>query len=312
MKGKWQYLTASAVFIIWVMACGLPFTITTIPAGTETPAVALTELHALATLLTPPPPATETPVPTSTSIPTSTATATSTATETATSTVTAVSYAAPLPMRYAGTFYATHLWSAPTIDGGWGGWGGSVYPAGAVIYGGSSWTGSADLDAAFRVAWDSNYLYIATKVKDDTYVQNAVGQDIYKGDGIEILLDSDLYSDFYTQYLNWDDYQLVISPGKGGIGGPKEAVMYYPRAGNGDRNDVVIASSAFTGGYYVESAIPWSDFGVAPFAGKGMGFVLSVNDNDDSTQNVQQSMTSSIPGRKLTNPTTWGELILGY
>jgi len=214
-------------------------------------------------------------------------------------------------LRSAGYFYATHLLSAPSIDGGAGDWGGTAYNAGALVYGQGYWKGSADLDSSFRVGWDRSYLYIAAKIKDDKYVQNATGGEIYKGDSIEILLDSDLYSDFYTPALNWDDYQLVISPGKGDTNGPKEAVMYFPRAGAGDRSNVIIASTSYDGGYRVEAAIPWSDFGVTPYAGRGVGFVFSTSDNDDPTQNLQQKMVSSIPGRKLTNPTTWGELILG-
>jgi hypothetical protein len=62
----------------------------------------------------------------------------------------------------------------------------------------------------------------------------------------------------------------------------------------------------------VEAAIPWTDFGVVPYAGENLGFAFSASDNDDSTQNVQQSMVSSTPGKRLTNPTTWAELSLGY
>jgi hypothetical protein len=314
MKEKWHYAIIAAVIVVWVMACGLPFTITAVGGPTATPDADQLAIRALATLLTPNP-ATETPMPTSTFTATATSTVTPTATETSTATSTATSTStstlAPLPARYAGFYYANHFWSAPTIDGVWDEWGGTVYNAGALIYGAGNWTGANDLSPSFRVGWDSNYLYIAAKVKDDVYAQNATGQDIYKGDSIEILLDSDLYSDFYTPSLNWDDYQLVISPGKGDINGPKEAVMYYPRAGNGDRNNVIIGSASFDGGYRVEAAIPWSDFGVTPFAGKGMGFAFSVSDNDDTTQNVQQSMMSSTSGRRLTNPVTWAELILG-
>jgi hypothetical protein len=49
---------------------------------------------------------------------------------------------------------------------------------------------------------------------------------------------------------------------------------------------------------------------MAPVSGNHYGFALSVNDNDDPNKNVQQSMVSNVPGRHLTDPTTWGDLQL--
>ena len=325
MKFKWQYLIVAVVFLIWMMACGLPITVTEVYLPTETPAVALTAIKALETLLTPPPPeptATETPLPTATFTPT--VTATNTASPTYTMTSPPVYYGPPVIYpganynygtdgytRGAGTFYATHLWSMPAINGSWDSIGNSDYSAGYLIYGSGSWTGTSDLNAAFRVGWDNNYLYVAAKVIDDVYVQNASGGDTYKGDSLEVLLDANLGGDYSSTVLNSDDYQVVMSPGLGSVDGQKEAVFYYPASTSGSRGNVIIGASSFSGGYRISAAIPWADFNITPYAGAHYGFALSVSDNDDTTQNVQQSMVSSNPGRKLTNPTTWATLILG-
>jgi len=53
------------------------------------------------------------------------------------------------------------------------------------------------LQGSYRLGWDEDYLYVAVKVLDDQYVQNASGQDIYKGDSIELLIDTYLQDDFY-------------------------------------------------------------------------------------------------------------------
>lgn len=317
MKVKWQYLIAAVIFIMWIMACGLPVTITAKMPGTATPNVNLTAIKALETLLTPSTPtptATETPLPTATNTPVPTNTPTSTLTNTPTSTSTSVPYYyAPVQAqaRYGGSFYAHHFWSPPSIDGGWDDWGGTTYYGNYLVYGGSNWSGESDASSTFRVGWDNDYLYIAAKVRDDHYAQNAGGQDIYMGDSLEILFDSDLYGDFYTAYLSGDDYQMGISGGRGDLNGTKEAVVWFPKSGNGSRSDVRIASMSFDGGYRVEAAIPWGDLGTSPYAGKHFGFVFSVSDNDNSSENVQQSMISAVASRRLTNPTTWGELILG-
>jgi hypothetical protein len=65
-----------------------------------------------------------------------------------------------------------------------------------------------------------------------------------------------------------------------------------------------------TDGYRIEFAIPWSVFGISPVKGQLLGFAVSVSDNDNKTQDLQQTMISSAPHRVLTDPTTWGLLIL--
>ena len=85
--------------------------------------------------------------------------------------------------------------TAPTFDSVWDEWDSTKYPATYVVFGKSEWKDSADLEASFRTAWDNDYLYVAVKVYDDKYVQDATGMDIYKGDSIEILLDTNLYGD---------------------------------------------------------------------------------------------------------------------
>ena len=130
------------------------------------------------------------------------------------------------------------------------------------------------------------------------------------GDSIEILLDTNLFGDFSDPSLSSDDYQLGISPGRGDIDDDPEAYLWYPRATAGSRDQVKIAAVEGPGVYRVEAAIPWSVFGVTPAEGLQIGFALSASDNDDTGEDVQQSMSSSVPNRVLTNPTTWGELIL--
>jgi hypothetical protein len=47
-----------------------------------------------------------------------------------------------------------------------------------VVYGNNNWTDEDDLSASYRIGWNEDYLFIAVKVKDDHYVQNASGQDL--------------------------------------------------------------------------------------------------------------------------------------
>ena len=251
-------------------------------------------------------PGAATAVPTDTEVPTAT---------TAPS-ATAVPYnpptAVPVMQRSGPLMTAGYINFTPVIDGSWDDWKDytTQYPVTAVVYGASNWTGAADLQASYAAVWDYNYLYIGFKVHDDIYVQNATGADIYKGDSVEILLDKDLYGDFYYHGLTSDDYQLGISGGNSDASIAPSAYLWFPSSIAGPLSNITIGFIKETGTYRIEAKIPWSDFGITPSTGLNLGFAASVSDDDNTTQNIQQSMVSSAPNRSLVDPTTWGQLEL--
>ena len=205
---------------------------------------------------------------------------------------------------------ASSLSTAPSIDGPWDEWTTTQYPIKNVVFGAANWSGSSDLQASYRVGWDSHYLYLAVKVFDDIYVQNTTGANLYKGDSIELLLSTNPNADSSTLGLTAADYQIGISPGRPSIGTNMEAYLWYPQAKAGSLSNVAIGAVPMTGGYRVEFAIPWSVFGISPVKGQVLGFAVSVSDNDNKTQDVQQTLISSVPHRALTDPKTWGLLTL--
>jgi cellulose/xylan binding protein with CBM9 domain len=213
--------------------------------------------------------------------------------------------------RPAGYFVAEYLPNGVKLDGIWDEWDGAQYPANYIPYGYDNWTGEEDLSASFRVGWNEKFLFIAAKVRDDVYVQNAQYHDIYKGDSLEILLDTDLYGDFNYDELNGDDYQLGISPGRPDVNGMREAYMWYPYVIAGSRPEVGIGATKVDDVYRVEVAIPWTLFNSVPSMGRHFGFAFSVSDDDLINTIAQETMASCVSGRKLTHPMTWGELVLG-
>ncbi len=216
----------------------------------------------------------------------------------------------PVTARAGTTVKAKRLSSAPVIDGSWSEWSTTQYPVDAVVYGKSNWTDGNDLGPSFRIGWDNNNLYIAAKIFDDNYIQDNNGDQIFKGDSLEILLDTDLLGDFYTTSLNNDDFQLGISAGKGTPGGTGEAYLWYPGKYKGGYTNVTIKSVKMDGGYRVEAAIPWSVLHVTPSTNLRMGFAFSVSDDDKEGVKEQQTMISNVATRALTDPTTWGNLEL--
>jgi hypothetical protein len=177
------------------------------------------------------------------------------------------------------------------------------------VYGADKIKGEADLSATFMVGWDNSYLYIAAQVVDDHYVQGAKGENLYKGDSLEILFDADLNADYYVNSLSRDDHQVGISPGSS-PGSNMEAYLWYPRAKESKLNSVSIAAKPASDGYIVEVAIPWSVFGITPGTGQVYGFAFSVSDNDQAGAAIQESMVSNTATRGLTRPMTWGVLTL--
>ena len=205
---------------------------------------------------------------------------------------------------------AAFLSAPPVINGNLSEWSTTAYIANETVpLAGDNWTGASDLSATYYIGWDVNYLYLAVSRTDDTFVQISWGRYMYRGDDIEIQLDTDLAGDYYTTYLSSDDYQIGLSPGNfGSI--DSEAYRWYPRNLESWVTSVVIEAVLTNGGYDLEAKIPWSVFGVTPASGSRFGFALSLSDNDLVGVSTWQSMVSNVNTRRTADPTTWGTLIL--
>lgn len=210
------------------------------------------------------------------------------------------------------TTHAVKLGGAPNLDGNLGEWGTLSDNVNQVVFGSQNWVGGNDASAQYKIGWDVNKLYLATYVKDDVFVQNQSGANLFRGDSLELMLDTNLGGDSGNAYLNSDDYQLGISPGglTSGNNPAPQVYRWYPSNLKGALSSASVASAKVGDGYVVEAAIPWSTLGITPYAGLKLGFALSVSDNDLTGQAVQQTLVSSTGLRKLTNPNSWGVLVL--
>ncbi len=220
----------------------------------------------------------------------------------------------PGPLRDGPTVRAVRFPAAPTLDAQFADWPGQPwYTADRVIYGPDQWRGPHDLSATFAVGWDETALYLAVQVTDDVYVQQAAGFNLFRGDALEIVLDTDLFGDFDTAALNADDVHLGLSPGFGQPGERIDAYLWFPESQRGPRTSQIdLAARATANGYDVEARIPWEVLLTQPQPGGYYGFALRISDNDDVGNAVQQSMVSNVPlPHVYNNPTTWGNLALG-
>jgi hypothetical protein len=205
---------------------------------------------------------------------------------------------------------ATYLQEEPDIDGDFDEWDLTVYDVDEIAYGDNRLGNDKDLSGTVMVAWDDFYLYIAVDVNDDEYEQRATGKYLFRGDSIEFLIDTDVPDDFSVRSLNSDDFQVGISPGKSEPSEDTEAYLWYPRSKASRLNDVDAVAKETDDGYRLEARIPWEILDVSPDIDMHFGFAFSISDNDKNDENVQQSMLSTVSGRRLTDPTTWGDLVL--
>ena len=206
--------------------------------------------------------------------------------------------------------HALHLSNPPRIDGNLGEW--TLYASlDQVVYRPENWSGPEDQNGVFAVGCDSQNLYLVVQLLDDRHVQTQHGELLYRGDSLELLLDADLRGDFNDARLSADDFQLGLSPGSL-IAETAEAYLWFPTSRQGTPAGVQVAAQQYptTEGFWLEAAIPWSLFGVTSAPGNRYGFALSSSDNDTPSTAEQQSMVSTVSTRRLTNPTTWGTLVL--
>lgn len=202
------------------------------------------------------------------------------------------------------------------VDGDLNGWGNiPSYQSAFQVFSISDWDDTADLDGYWRLAWDDDNLYVGVVVVDDIHVQDATGDKSYKGDGLEIQLNTILdEDDDPLGQLSVDDYQIELSPGNF-VDNPPAAWRYRGQtsgAMESEPNDSITISSQPTDeGYVLEASIPWSDLNVTPNSGQLLGIALNINDNDTPDSLRQEVMKSHISTRRFSNPESWGTLILG-
>ncbi|MEW5988622.1 MAG: sugar-binding protein [Chloroflexota bacterium] len=213
-----------------------------------------------------------------------------------------------------GQVEAAHLTNPPTIDGDLLEWTPfSPVESAFQVYSAADWDGSDDVQAFWRLGWDENYLYVAVEVVDDRHVQTQTGNQIFRGDSVDMQIDTDRPGDFAPR-LSSDDFQFILSPGDFGPLPP--SAFRFQGKENGQIVDapgghhVILAARPSAAGYTIEAAIPWTDLNITPTAGLVMGLALNVNDNDRPDQAVQEVMKSHVSTRTLTDPTGWGTLRL--
>lgn len=218
------------------------------------------------------------------------------------------------PVTNADDVVAIRLAAPPTVDGNLDEWAGApVFESAHLVYQFSGWDGTDDLTALWRLVWDISNLYIGVEVADDVHVQTQNGNQIFRGDSVDMQFDTNRAGDWGPE-LSPDDFQITFSPGDFATLPP--SAFRFQGTANGQildapgGNNVSLKAQQTANGYRLEAAIPWSDLNLTPAEGLVIGLALNANDNDSPGTAVQEVMKSHIATRTLTDPTGWGTLTL--
>jgi len=174
--------------------------------------------------------------------------------------------------------------------------------------GGRDLPGASGTSAKLKARWDERALYLGIQVTDDRIVNHAKPGALWKGDCVEIYLDTATDENMNDHRYHEHQGKLVCAPATAVH--PEARIELFKTPGGQlrsiDVGKVETASRKTGDGYALEVRIPVSDAGLA--AGAVWGFNLSVIDEDDEPGLRAQWMWT---GGKAAwrNPHSWGFLL---
>lgn len=170
-----------------------------------------------------------------------------------------------------------------------------LIPASRMVAGGERSTVEAD----FKSAWDDENLYVHVNVKDETPMCNLhKGRRIWEGDVVEVFLGSEAVGE--EGPLRFSDRQFEFSAAPGGE-------TYVPRLAKQPKIPTHVSRT--TGGYQLETAIPWTAIGHRPKAGDTLMFDVGVGEGGPDGKRRTHLLWNGTE-ENCGDRTDWGRLVL--
>ncbi len=154
------------------------------------------------------------------------------------------------------------------------------------------------VEAAFKLAWDHEHLYVIVDVRDPTPMRNDRSADtIWQGDGIELFIGHEKLEQ--SGAMLFTDRQILISAGQV----DDAARVHFV---NVPEQPACRVAVVLTGeGYTLEAAIPLKALGLTPQTGREIRFDLAIDDSADGQRRDRQLMWNGI-ARNSGDRTAWG------
>ncbi len=131
-----------------------------------------------------------------------------------------------------------------------------------------------DFDVTFRLAWDSQGLYVLVIARDDMGVEQESLSRLWRSDCLEISVAEDVG--------HTNAYMLAIAPGiDRRYEKPRSRIFDWRQEAQRPASTTSDAASRkLDGGYVLEAFLPWKNLGIQPRTGSRIGFQLVANDDD--------------------------------
>lgn len=190
-----------------------------------------------------------------------------------------------------------------TIDGSTAGWPGRP----PEMVGGDrlvSGKDAAGFEAAYKLCWDEDRLYLLANVSDPSPLNNGKSGDrLWNGDGIELFIGSENLDQ--PGALLFSDHQLLL----GAKPDPKAGDWHLVNAPEQPAVALVTAANVDGRGYTLQAAIPWNSLHVTPAEGKELLFDLAIDDAPQGGDRSRQLMWNG-GQRNSADRSYWGRLQL--
>jgi hypothetical protein len=161
------------------------------------------------------------------------------------------------------------------------------------------------VEAAFKVCWDEEFLYILVNVTDSTPMKNThTGSGIWAGDGVEIFVGpEDLDA---GGPLKFTDRQVLV---RGSVIDGKTDCYFANAPEVAAATQIAVVPGVDGKGYTIEAAIPFKALGFRPQEGKEIRFDLAVDDSADGSRRLRQLMWNGT-NRNSGDRSAWGRAAL--
>ncbi len=161
-------------------------------------------------------------------------------------------------------------------------------------------------EAAFKVCWDDQHLYLFADISDVTPLCNTLaGDDIWNADAVEIFLSPETQPS-PSGGLRFTDRHLVFAARE-----PADGILLR-NAPDGQTTEGVsyaILPRPDAKGYAIEIAIPWIVLNMTPAMNAELSFDLGIDDGETPRRRERQSMWNG-SRQNSTSSDAWGRLRL--
>jgi len=159
--------------------------------------------------------------------------------------------------------------------------------SGAIYVERGSRGNKADASARYAVSWDDQWLYVAVALKDNEILNKGMGDDLWRGDCVEIYLNP------RGQDMTWGDsrsFQLGFSPSSS-AGNPALWAWFQRRSPTKEEAYGIWSEDRKS----LEVAVSWSFLGGAG-SKTNMGYSFSFHDADEKDGTPDCKLTSNFSG----------------